>query len=83
MVYYSPMGGTSEHQYLQTLDADLKKALERVARRAKVSPVAMLRELILDRVQEEDDYRAVVAFRKKSGRTYSHAEVKKRLGLAS
>ena len=77
------MGGTSEHQYLQTLDADLRKALERVARRAKKSPVAMLRELILDRVQEEADYRAVVAFRKKSGRAYSQADVKKRLGLAS
>ena len=77
------MGGTSEHRYLQELDAGMKKALERVARRAKKSPVAMLHELILDRVQEEDDYRAVLAFRKKPTRTYSHAEVKKRLGLAS
>ena len=77
------MGGTSEYRYLQALDADLKRALERVARRAKKSPVAMLRELILERVQEEDDYRAVVTFRKKNARTYSHAEVKKRLGLAS
>ncbi len=77
------MGGTSEHQYLQALDAEMEKALKRVARRAKLSPTAMLRELILERVQEESDYRAVLSFRKRRTRTYSHAEVKKRLGLAS
>ena len=76
------MGGASEHRYLQALDADLVKALGRAARRAKKSPAVLLREMILEGLQEEADYRAVLAFRKKRGRTYSHAEVKKRLGLA-
>lgn len=76
------MGGASEHRYLQALDADLISALARAARRAKKSPSALLREFVLDGLQDADDYRAVLAFRKKPGRTYSHAEVKKRLGLA-
>ena len=75
------MGGASEHRYLQALDTDLINALARAARRAKKSPSALLREFVLDGLQEKDDYRAVLAFRKKHGRTYSHAEVKKRLGL--
>lgn len=75
------MGGASEQRYLQAIDADLAKALARAARRAKKSPAELLRELILERLQEEDDYRAVLAFRKRRGRTYSHAEVKKRLAL--
>lgn len=75
------MGGASEHRYLRAIDADLAKALARAARRAKKSPAELLRELILERLQEEDDYRAVLAFRKRRGRTYSHGEVKKRLGL--
>lgn len=76
------MGGASEHRYLQALDADLINALARAARRAKKSPSALLREFVLDGLQEKDDYRAVLSFRKKHGRTYTHAEVKKRLGLA-
>lgn len=75
------MGGASEHRYLQALDADLINALARAARRAKKSPSALLREFVLDGLQEKDDYRAVLSFRKKHGRTYTHAEVKKRLGL--
>lgn len=74
--------GATEHRYLQALDADLVKALALAARRAKKTPAVLLREMILDGLQEEADYRAVLAFRKKPGRTYSHAEVKKRLGLA-
>ena len=76
------MGGASEHRYLQVLGAEMIKALGRAARRAKKTPTALLREMILDGLQEEADYRAVLAFRKKPGRTYSHADVKKRLGLA-
>ena len=76
------MGEASEHRYLQALDADLVKALARAARRAKKSPAMLLREMILEGLQEEADYRAVLAFRKKHGRTYSHMEVTKRLGLA-
>ena len=76
------MGGASEHRFLQVVDADLIKALRRAARRAKKTPAALLRGIILDGLQEEADYRAVLAFRKKPGRTYSHADVKKRLGLA-
>jgi hypothetical protein len=76
------MGGALEHRYLQALDADLAKALARAARRARKSPDELLREFVLDGLQVWDDYRAVLAFRKKRGRTYSHAEVKKRLGLA-
>jgi hypothetical protein len=76
------MGGASEHSYLKALDADLVKAVARAARRAKKSPSALLREFVLEGLQEKDDYRAVLTFRKKRGRTYTHAEVKKRLGLA-
>ena len=72
------MGGASEHRYLKALDADLVKAVARAARRAKKSPEELVRELILDGLQAADDYRAVLAFRKKRGRTYSHVEVKKR-----
>ena len=42
----------------------------------------MLRELILDRLQEEDDYRAVVAFRKKMD-DLQRCDVRERLGLAN
>ena len=77
------MVGAPEHRYLQALDTDLAKALARAARRAKKTPSALLREFVLEGLQEADDYRAVLAFRKKPGRIYSHAEVKKRLGLAS
>jgi hypothetical protein len=58
------MGGASEHRYLQTLDADLAEAVARAARPARNSPAVLLRQLILDRLQEIDDYRAVLAFRK-------------------
>lgn len=75
------MGGASEHRYLHAIDAHLEKALARAARRAGKSPAALLREFVLEGLQEENDYRAVLASRKKRGRTYSHAEVKKRLGL--
>jgi hypothetical protein len=75
------MGGASEHRYLRALDAGLAKALTRAARRARKSPDALLREFVLDGLQEKDDHRTVLAFRRKRGRTYSHAEVKKRLGL--
>ncbi len=76
------MGGASEHRYLQALDTDLVDAIARAARRAKKSPAALLRKMILDGLEEIEDHRAVLAFRKKPGRTYTHAEVKKRLGLA-
>jgi predicted DNA-binding protein len=75
------MGGASDHRYLHTIDAELAKALARAARRAKKTPAALLRELILERLQEQDDYRAVLASRKKRGRTYSHPAVKRLLGL--
>ena len=75
------MGEASEHRYLGALDTDLEKALARAARRAKKSPSALLREFVLEGLQEKDDYRTVLAFRKKRGHTYTHAEVKKRLGL--
>lgn len=77
------MGGASEQRYLKALDADLARALTRAARRARKSPDELLREFIVDGLQEKDDHRAVLASRKRRGRAYSHAEVKKRLGLES
>lgn len=78
------MGGASEHRYLQALDTDLAKALARAARRARKSPDRLLRELVLEFLRDQEDYRAAArahAGIKKGARTYSHAEVKKRLGL--
>ncbi len=79
------MGGASEHRYLQALDADLAKALARAARRVRKSPDRLLRELVLEFLRDQEDYQAAArahASIKKGARTYSHAEVKKRLGLA-
>jgi len=78
------MGGVSEHRYLQALDADLVKALTRAARRARRSPDRLLRELVLEYLQDQDDYRAAARARariKKGARTYSLDEVIKRHGL--
>lgn len=78
------MGGASEHRYLQALDADLAKALARAARRVRKSPDRLLHELVLEYLCDQDDYRAAAqahAGIRKGARTYSHAEVKKRLGL--
>ena len=78
------MGGASAHRYLQALDAELAKALARAARRVRKSPDRLLHELVLEYLRDQDDYRAAARARadiKKGARTYSHAEVKKRLGL--
>lgn len=40
------MGGASEHRYLQGLDADLAKALTRIARRARKSPERLLNKVV-------------------------------------
>lgn len=79
------MGGASEHRYLQVLDADLAKALAQAARRARKSPDRLLNEVVIEYLRDQDDYRAAArshASIKKGARTYTHAEVKKRLGLA-
>ncbi len=79
------MGGTSEHRYLQALDADLAKALARAARRVRKSPDRLLHELVFEYLRDQEDYKAAAhahAGIKKGARTYSHAEVKQRLGLA-
>ena len=79
------MGGASEHRYLQGLDADLAEALIRVARRARKSPERLLNEVVQEYLRDRDDYRAAArthAAIKKGARTYSHAEVKKRLGFS-
>ncbi len=79
------MGGASEHRNLQALDADLAKALARAARRARKSPERLLNEVVQEYLRDQDDYRAAASTHaaiKKGARTYSHADVKKRLGLA-
>jgi predicted DNA-binding protein len=78
------MGGAFEHRHLQALDADLGRALARAARRARKSPARLLRELVLEYLRDQEDYLAAARARariKKGARTYSHAGVKKQLGL--
>ncbi len=79
------MGGSSEHRYLQVLDAGLAKALALAARRARKSPTRLLNEVVHEYLRDRKDYQAAArthARVKKGERTYSHADVKKRLGLA-
>ena len=64
------------------LDQPLSEALKRAARRARKSPTEMLQRLLREKLEEDGDYRAVVAFRKRRGRTYSLADIKRRHGLA-
>lgn len=63
------------------LATELESALEREARRARKSKTALVREAVAQFLQEADDYQAVLAFRKRRGRTRTLAVVKRRLGV--
>ncbi len=63
------------------LATELESALEREARRARKSKTTLVREAVAQFLQEADDYQAVLAFRKRRGRTHTLAEVKRRLGV--
>ena len=63
------------------LATELESALEREARRARKSKATLVREAVAQFLQEADDYQAVLAFRKRRGRTNTLAEVKRRLGV--
>jgi predicted DNA-binding protein len=63
------------------LATELESALEREARRARKSKATLVREAVAQFLQEADDYQAILAFRKRRGRTYTLAEVKRRLGV--
>ena len=69
-------------QLLVELDRPLSDALKRAARRARKSPAEMLQRLLREKLEEDSDYKAVLAFRKRRGMTLSLAEVKRRHGLA-
>ena len=62
------------------LATELGSALEREARRARKSKATLVREAVAHFLQEADDYQAVLAFRKRRGRTRTLAEVKRRRG---
>lgn len=63
------------------LATELESALEREARRARKSKTTLVREAVAQFLQEADDYQAVLAFRKRRGRTRTLAVVKRRLGV--
>ena len=67
---------------LVELDRPLSDALKRAARRARKSPAEMLQRLLREKLEEDGDYKTVLAFRKRRGRTLSLADVKRRHGLA-
>ena len=69
-------------QLLVELDQPLSDALKRAARRARKSPAEMLQRLLREKLEDDGDYKAVVTFRKRRGRTFSLAEVKRRHDLA-
>ena len=69
-------------QLLVELDRPLSDALKRAARRARKSPAEMLQRLLREKLEEDADYKAVLTFRKRRGKTFSLAEVKRRHGLA-
>ena len=72
----------SPESMIVELDQPLSEALKRAARRARRSPVEMLQRLLREKLEEDGDYLAVTSFRKRRGRTYSLAELKRRHGLA-
>ncbi len=63
------------------LSPALEKAVEQQARREKKTKAALARAALERYVEEAADYKAVLAFRKRPGRTISLAAIKKRHGL--
>ena len=62
------------------LDAALSEAVARLARRKRKSREAIAREALLELVQSERDYQAVLAFRRRPGKTVSLEALKRRYG---
>ena len=65
------------------LAPELEHALEREARRARKTKATLVRDAVVQFLQEVDDYQAVLASRKRRGRTYTLGQVRQRLGLDS
>ena len=63
------------------LPPELDAALAREAKLARKPKTALAQRAIESYIEEAADYRAVLASRKRRGRTSTLAEVKKRLGL--
>ena len=63
------------------LPPELDAALAREAKLARKPKTTLARRAIESYIEEAADYRAVLASRKRRGRTSTLAEVKKRLGL--
>jgi predicted DNA-binding protein len=63
------------------LTPELETALSREARRARKSKATLVLDAVAQYLQEADDYQAVLASRKRRGRTYTLEQVKQRLGL--
>jgi predicted DNA-binding protein len=65
------------------LAPELEHALEREARRARKTKATLVRDAVVQFLQELDDYQAVLASRKRRGRTNTLGQVRQRLGLDS
>lgn len=63
------------------LAPELEHALEREARRARKTKATLVRDSVVQFLQELDDYQAVLASRKRRGRTYMLGQVRQRFGL--
>lgn len=63
------------------LDAALSAAVARLARRKRKSREALAREALLELVQSEHNYQAILAFRHRPGKTVSLDVLKRRYGL--
>ncbi len=65
------------------LTPELETALSREARRARKSKATLVLDAVAQYLQDADDYRAVLASRKRRGRTSTLDQVRQRLGLGA
>ena len=63
------------------LTPELETALSAHAQRARKSKASLVRAAVAQYLQDAADYEAVLAARKRPGRTRTLAQVKQRLGL--
>lgn len=63
------------------LSPELETALSAHARRSRKSKTSLVRAALVQYLEDVADYQAVIAARKRGGRTRTLAQVKKRLGL--
>lgn len=76
------MKSRSEPALLEVkLPPELETALTAHARRSRKSKTSLVRAALAQYLEDAADYQAVLAARKRVGRTYTLAQVKKRLGL--